>query len=155
MRAEDSIEQSSQHLDSQVLEARLHGTHYKPTSQKTEHTISDPQEGEMVETGQHLAFPASNNTANQADAARQRQSRKLLPADPLGDTKPRKPLRNVSPNKKDGASRKGHVYRNAAGSATVSSRSDRPCKSSSNAFVGELGKSKWVSEQHIDIGEFY
>lgn len=155
MGAEDSIKQSSQYLNSHVFEARLHGTNHKSTSQKTEHIISDLEEGEIVETAQHLALPASNNTANQADAARQRHPKKLLLADPLGDTKPRKPLRHVSPNKKDGVSRKGHLYRTAAGSATVSSRSDRPCKPSSNVLAGELGRSKWVSEQHIDIGELY
>lgn len=131
----------------------LRGSHHNPdpNPKKTESTASDLEEGEIVERAQRLDIGHSNDETNQIGPAQLHKKHHL--AYPFGDTRSRRPLQTVSPNKQEDASRKGHRYKTSAGLATISSRPHRSDRLHANAFTSDLGKSKWVSEQHI--GDLY
>jgi len=131
----------------------LNGSYHTPDSnpKKTEPTASDLEEGEIIERAQRLDIDHSNDETNQIGPARHHKKRHF--ANPFGDTKSRKPLQTVSPNKQEEASREVHRYKTWAGPAAISSRPHRSDRLHANAFTSDLGKSKWVSEQHI--GDLY
>jgi len=71
-------------------------------------------------------------------------------ANPSGNMRPRKPLRETSPNKQDRGSQKEQRFKDpAVGPLTGDPYSNQPRRAFTNPFAGDLGKSKWVPEQHI------